>query len=126
MEFDFKQICGGFVLDGEFVSAERFGTGHINDTFKMFTTKQTYILQRINTAIFKQPEQLMDNFVRVCSHIEKKIAAEKAVNPGSRRRFLQVMRSRSGEPFFRDGNDGGTLSAADIRDGHQLVGLASL
>ena len=77
MEFNLSSVAGGFVLDGGFVSAERFGTGHINDTFKMYTTNQTYILQRINTMIFKQPELLMDNFVRVCSHIESKIAAEK-------------------------------------------------
>ena len=106
MEFDFKAVSAGFVLDGDFVSAERYGTGHINDTFKMYTTRQTYILQRINTAIFKEPEKLMDNFVRVCAHIENKIAAEKQVNSACRRRFLQVQRSASGEPFFRDAEGG--------------------
>ena len=105
MEFDFKSVAAGFVLDGEFVSAVRFGTGHINDTFKMATTRQTYILQRINTSIFKAPELLMDNFVRVSSHIEKKISAEKQRDPNCRRRFLQVMRSRSGEPFYRDADN---------------------
>ena len=37
MEYDLKQVAAGFQLDGAFVSAERFGTGHINDTFKMYT-----------------------------------------------------------------------------------------
>ena len=105
MEFNLSAIAAGFALDGNFVSAERFGTGHINDTFKMFTTKQCYILQRINTSIFKQPELLMDNFVRVCAHIENKIAAEKQNDPACRRRFLQVMRSNSGEPFYRDADN---------------------
>lgn len=105
MELDLKYAASGFVLDGDFVSAERFGTGHINDTFKMTTTRQTYILQRINTAIFKAPEQLMDNFVRVCKHIAGKIEAEKAVNPDCRRRFLQVVFSRQNEPFFRDADN---------------------
>ena len=105
MEFDLASVAAGFVLDGEFVSAERFGTGHINDTFKMHTTNQCYILQRINTSIFKQPELLMDNFVRVCSHIESKIAAEKKVDPACRRRSLQVMRGRDGAPFYRDENN---------------------
>ena len=105
MEFNLASVAAGFVLDGGFISAERFGTGHINDTFKMYTANQTYILQRINTAIFKQPELLMDNFVRVCSHIENKIAAEKKLNPASRRRALQVIRSREGNPFYRDENN---------------------
>ncbi|MBE6358055.1 MAG: aminoglycoside phosphotransferase family protein [Lentisphaerae bacterium] len=104
MDFDIAKISRGFMLDGEFVSAGRFGTGHINDTFKMSTTRQTYILQRINTSIFREPVQLMDNFVRVSKHIESKIAAEKAVNPATRRRFLQVIYSHKNEPFFVDDN----------------------
>ena len=102
MDFDIAKISRGFMLDGEFVSAGRFGTGHINDTFKMSTTRQTYILQRINTSIFREPVQLMDNFVRVSKHIESKIAAEKTVNPATRRRFLQVIMSHCGQPFFID------------------------
>lgn len=32
MDYDFKEICEQFKIDGEFVSAERYGEGHINDT----------------------------------------------------------------------------------------------
>ena len=102
MEYDLKQVAAGFQLDGAFVSAERFGTGHINDTFKMYTANGCYILQRVNTAIFREPEKLMDNFVRVCKHISGKIAAEKAVNPASRRRYLEVVYSTSGTPWSYD------------------------
>ena len=96
----------GFLLDGEFISAEKYGTGHINDTYKMSTTKQTYILQRINTSIFREPGKLMDNFVQVSKHIEKKIAAEKQVNPSCRRRFLQVIYSVNDTPYFKDSENG--------------------
>ncbi|MBO5668717.1 MAG: aminoglycoside phosphotransferase family protein [Lentisphaeria bacterium] len=102
MDFNIADICNGFKLDGKFVSAARFGTGHINDTFKLETTGNTYIMQRINTSIFREPEKLMDNFVRVSRHISEKIAAEKSVNPASRRRYLQVMMSHKDEPFFID------------------------
>ncbi len=104
MEFDIAQISRGFMLDGTFVNAERYGTGHINDTFKMSAGKQTYILQRINTSIFREPVKLMENFVRVSKHIESKIAAEKTVNPATRRRFLQVINSYKNEPYFVDDN----------------------
>ncbi len=104
MEFDIAQISRGFMLDGEFVTAERYGTGHINDTFKMSTANQTYILQRINTSIFREPVKLMENFVRVSQHIAAKITAEKVTNPATRRRYLQVIDSHKGEPFFIDDN----------------------
>ncbi|MBE6388954.1 MAG: aminoglycoside phosphotransferase family protein [Lentisphaerae bacterium] len=102
MEFNIAEICKGFKVDGDFIEAARFGTGHINDTFKMRTAGNTYIMQRINTSIFREPEKLMDNFVRVSSHISGKIAAEKAVDPTSRRRYLQVIMSHKNEPFFID------------------------
>lgn len=104
MEFNIAEISRGFALDGNFVSAERYGTGHINDTFKLVTTGNTYIMQRINTAIFREPENLMENFMRVSNHIAGKIQAEKAVNPACRRRFLQVIMSHKNEPFFVDEN----------------------
>lgn len=44
-----------------------FGNGHINDTFKVCTEKEEYILQRINSAVFKHPEQVVDNHQRVQS-----------------------------------------------------------
>jgi Ser/Thr protein kinase RdoA (MazF antagonist) len=99
---DTAKVSAGFRLDGTFVAAEKYGTGHINDTFKMTTTNQTYILQRINTNIFREPEKLMENFVQVSKHIEQKIAAEKSVNPATRRRFLQVITSVDGTPYYRD------------------------
>ena len=102
MEFNIAEICPNFAIDGNFVSAERYGTGHINDTFKLVTTGNTYIMQRINTSIFREPENLMDNFTRVCQHIAGKIRLEKAVNPNSRRRHLQVIMSHKNEPFFID------------------------
>ena len=50
----------------------RYGSGHINDTFKVETKSGTrYILQRVNTDIFP-PEMLKDNVLRVTEHLAKK------------------------------------------------------
>jgi len=55
------------------VSVERYGSGHINDTFKAVDSKGTaYILQRINTDIFRDPDAMMDNIKRVTEHIRSK------------------------------------------------------
>ena len=54
------------------VSAARYGSGHINDTFKVDCASGTsYILQRINTDIF-DPDAVMSNIRRVTEHIRAK------------------------------------------------------
>ena len=80
MEFDLKRIAGKFRILGDYVSAQPYGTGHINDTF-MITCNQggqpvRYILQRINHHVFRQPILLMDNVERVVQHIRQKLVAD--------------------------------------------------
>jgi thiamine kinase-like enzyme len=50
----------------------RYGSGHINDTFKVETARGVkYILQRVNTDIFP-PETLKSNVIRVTGHLKSK------------------------------------------------------
>ena len=50
----------------------RYGSGHINDTFKVETGGGTrYVLQRVNTDIFP-PELLKENVLRVTRHLKSK------------------------------------------------------
>ena len=54
------------------VAAVRYGSGHINDTFKVDSASgASYILQRINTDIF-DPDLVMGNIRRVTEHIRSK------------------------------------------------------
>ena len=52
---------------------EPFGHGHIHATFRSADGK--YILQRINTYVFRDPEGLMENIDRFTEHLRKKLAA---------------------------------------------------
>lgn len=52
-------------------SIERYGNGHINDTY--LVQPNEYILQRINTNIFKKPYELMENIENVTEFIREKI-----------------------------------------------------
>ena len=52
------------------VSAKPFGSGHINDTFKVETTEGPVILQKINTDIFKDADGMMDNIKKVTEHLD--------------------------------------------------------
>ena len=50
-----------------------YGNGHINDTYCVEPGR--YILQRINTNIFKNPDELMQNIENVTAHLREKIVA---------------------------------------------------
>ena len=75
-KFDFKSVTGQFCLYGDFVSAAPYGNGHINDTFEVIFdqagARMRYILQRINTNVFRDPVNLMENIRRVTSHLAAK------------------------------------------------------
>jgi len=76
--YDFKNITKHFQFKGEFINAEPYGLGHINDTFlARFKNENNgenkYILQRINKNVFKTPEKLMENIKNVTLHIKGKI-----------------------------------------------------
>ena len=74
----YLQIADRFRLDSRAISAESHGGGHINDTFLVKTEKgeKYYILQRINTAVFKNAEALMENIILVTDFLREKIARD--------------------------------------------------
>ena len=84
-EFDFQEIASHFQLDGQFVSASRFGSGHINDTFLISVegnpAVSSFILQRINKYVFGDPAALMENISRVTEHLRNKNARCLALIP---------------------------------------------
>ena len=68
-----KLILDNFTLDAEPIICERFGHGHINETYIVVTdTGNRYILQKINNHVFPDVEGLMENIVGVTEHLRKK------------------------------------------------------
>ena len=62
-----------FCLDGEAISYERYGEGHINETYLVKTTDgRAYILQKINQFVFQNIPALMQNISAVTRHLAKK------------------------------------------------------
>ena len=72
-----SQVFKEFQTNTRFVSAKRVGTGHINDTYKIETDTPglNFVLQRINSSVFKDIPGLMKNIEIVTQHIENKILA---------------------------------------------------
>ena len=99
-----RQVFAGFQAWGDFVGAAPYGSGHINDTYQVAAclsgTPVHYLLQRINHEIFKQPDSVMENIVRVTGHLRGKLEA--AGDPDASRKALTVIPSREGLPHVRD------------------------
>jgi len=52
---------------------ERYGSGHINETYRVSCPEgPRYILQKLNTSIFTDPDALMANVKRVTEHLAAK------------------------------------------------------
>lgn len=73
-----------------------YGDGHINDTY--LTSSRQFILQRINTKIFKDYEQLMNNIDGVTSFLKEKI---KAAGGNPERETLTVIKTKDGKNYYK-------------------------
>ena len=62
MEFNFKEISKKFKIEGEMVSCEPYGEGHINLTFLLITDKAKYILHFKNLFINLLPAYYLSLF----------------------------------------------------------------
>lgn len=94
-------------LFARFATAQRFhrggpyGNGHINDTFAVYTdTGPNYILQRLNTHVFRHPVALMENVARVCAHLQAKLRAHPDAEP--EREALTLIPTVDGAPCLQD------------------------
>ena len=70
-------VCRAFGIEGEPADYRTFTSGHINSTFLVAFENdgqtQKFLVQKINTAVFKDPEALMENIVRVTHYLRKRI-----------------------------------------------------
>ena len=97
------KILAEFPKFGEIVNCKPITDGHINDTYIVEYAAENgnvkYLLQRINTNVFKNPVELMENVVGVTDFLKKKIAA----NGGDTgRETLTVYNTVDGRKFHID------------------------
>ena len=73
-------VLSRFALMGAPVSSESFGSGHINGTqLVVCDSGRRYVLQHINTNVFREPEKLMRNIELVTAHLRKKVGDPRGV-----------------------------------------------
>lgn len=72
------EVCRCFNIKGELISHEVVTGGHINSTnlvvFEENGEIRKYLVQGINTHVFRNPDNLMDNIVSVTQYLKNKIA----------------------------------------------------
>ena len=92
---DVMNVIEQFPFSGRTVLCEPYGSGHINDTYRVVTDLGVqYILQRINTHVFPNVKGLMDNIAAVTAYL-----GERAATP---REAMALVPTKRGEHYFTD------------------------
>lgn len=90
-------IVRRFAID---VDIAPYGNGHINDTY-IADSNPRYILQRINSKVFKNPAQVMSNILGVTEFLREQIIKS---GGDPERETLNVVKTVTGESFYRAEN----------------------
>lgn len=100
---EIRRLAGMFDIYGDFLVASPFGNGNVNDTFQLTYDqggiRLHYVLQRINSNVFKDPVAVMENVARVTDHILCKI---RAANAQTRKRTIRLLHAHDGKPYAFD------------------------
>ncbi len=101
----FQEVLEAYSFPGQIVSTQRYGGGHINDTFLVVCDtpvgQKRFILQGLSLVAFPQPEALMENMVGITSFLRKQIQE----NGGDvDRETLTVLETREGKTHYRASN----------------------
>ncbi len=104
MTYPLFEIASQFEIRGTVDKVEPFGNGHINDTFKIYTKENNtpdYILQRKNHLIFKDIDGMMENIIRVTTHIRKKLEQK---GEDTEKKVITHIQTKTGKYYEKDSN----------------------
>ncbi|QZE15577.1 aminoglycoside phosphotransferase family protein [Halosquirtibacter laminarini] len=95
-------LAGQFQLKGDVCTVKPLGEGFINDTFIVKTESDVtpnYILQRKNKNIFTNVPAMMDNILKVTTHLKNKVV-EQGGNPD--REAMTIILANDGKRYYQD------------------------
>lgn len=91
-------IIKNFKIIGNVMEVQTYGNGHINSTYIVKTDKEKYILQEINTSVFRNYEELTENILSVTNFLKAKIKK----NGGDvNRETLTLVHANDGKYFYK-------------------------
>lgn len=101
-----ENIVKQFKFKGQFIEGSSYGEGHINDTYLIVfqdgNDKNYYILQRLNSNIFKNIASLMNNVKLVTDFVRKKVI-EAGGDPN--RECMRIIDTVDNKTYFDDGDN---------------------
>lgn len=98
---EIKALAGHFGIEGELIDFSVYTDGHINSTYRA-TFKNggkygKYIVQGINTHVFRNPDELMENVVNVTKYLKEKIDES---GKESSRQCLEFLQADTGKYYL--------------------------
>ncbi len=99
MDFDVSKILSQFPLEGNFVKTEEINEGLVNTTLLAIFDKKEYIIQKINTNAFKNPDELMCNIIDITEYLKDVI---EAVGGDASRETLHFLKTNDGSTYYKD------------------------
>ena len=121
-DMNLSPILAAFPFPGELAGVEVIKTGHINNTYRVSYRQadgaaRDFLLQRINTYVFRQPVGLMENVLLVTEHLRRAYEKQGQDPEG---RVLRVFPTRDGAPMVID-DAGGCWRVYDFIAGAYCV-----
>lgn len=96
----FREAAAAYPFGGKIAEIAPYGGGHINDTFLVTCTDgEEYVLQHINSYVFKHPDEIMENIMGVTKFIADKLTAE---GRDATRGTLTICETTDGKDFYVD------------------------
>lgn len=102
-----RRAAEQFVPAETIVAVDEFGNGNINDTYLVRTTLQNqgrFILQRINTYVFRRPKLIIENLRTCITHIQGKMM-QQSRPPSHRWEMPRLRATKTGKAYYIDADD---------------------
>ncbi len=114
-------IADQFKPGGNVIKVKEFGNGNINDTYIVtldHTEENKFVLQRINTHVFKQPRLIMQNMRTFTEHVHRRVQ-----NEGHAWEAPRVISAKDGQDFLIDAehNFWRAISFIDSAQSHDTI-----
>jgi len=114
------KVAEQFSSDGKIVEIQEYGNGNINDTYLVKVSgidEGEFILQRINTHVFKNPKLIIRNLRTFTDHVDKRIME---IGGFSQRRWIvpHIRVTRLGEDYHIDSQDSFWRAISFVNDSH--------
>lgn len=102
---EIKHIGKKFGIAGELIDFSVYTDGHINSTYRATFDDdgviKKYVVQGINTHVFKNPKELMANISNVTKYLKKKIEEN---GEDSSRQCLSFLKTEDGDYYYFNEN----------------------